>query len=100
MSAREIEEGGGYPAGLFLLPVDPNFNCAICFDVAREPTRCSHDHLFCADCIDKWLEENETCPVDRAKLTIGGLHLLMICCSSCSFSQPHILLATGHRKAI
>ena len=72
---------GGYPDRLFLQPVDENFKCSICIGVAREPTLCNNDHLFCAGCIDMWLKQNSTCPFDRAALT-RGLILLKLLCSS------------------
>jgi hypothetical protein len=69
-SSSDIE--GGYPPDLFVIPFEHDeFNCAICFDIAKVPIRCSHDHLFCACCIGKWLVHNATCPVDRGPLTTG-----------------------------
>jgi len=40
--------------------------CPICFYVLKNPISCSSNknaHSFCKECIDKYLEEDEKCPV-------------------------------------
>ena len=95
MAARRLRGGGGYPNELFVQPVDENFNCAICNDVAREPMLCNHDHLFCADCICTWLQYKSTCPIDRRELTTGRYLFLFFCLNF--FNLPSL---SDHRHAV
>ena len=40
--------------------------CPICYNILKNPKRCSLDsnsHSFCQECIDKYLEESDNCPV-------------------------------------
>ena len=46
-------------------------NCAICSDVIFTPfmiIECGH--IFCEECIKKWIEINNTCPTCREKIIL------------------------------
>ena len=49
-----------------------NTECYICLDILL-PNSCMRrlkicEHKFCIDCIDKWLENNKTCPICKRNL--------------------------------
>ena len=49
-----------------------NTECYICLDILL-PNSCMRQlkicqHKFCIDCIDKWLENNKTCPICKRNL--------------------------------
>ena len=37
--------------------------CSICEDVLVKPHQCKEGHMYCYNCIDNWLKEEEYCPV-------------------------------------
>ena len=40
--------------------------CPICYNILNNPIKCSYypnSHSFCKDCIDKYLEESDYCPI-------------------------------------
>ena len=40
--------------------------CPICYNILEEPKFCSsnkNSHYFCKECIDKYLEQNNKCPI-------------------------------------
>ena len=43
-------------------------NCSICQDTYHDPAMLHCKHIFCGDCVAKWLEKNTTCPMCRAKV--------------------------------
>ena len=48
--------------------------CTICTDVVNDPMQTPCDHLFCKECINKWLNGGQrTCPVDREQLSLDKL---------------------------
>ena len=47
--------------------------CTICTDVVKDPLQTPCDHLFCKECITRWLNEQRTCPVDREQLSLDKL---------------------------
>ena len=48
--------------------------CSVCTDVVQEPVQTPCDHVFCSECIIRWLEEGRrTCPIDRQDLTFEVL---------------------------
>ena len=50
------------------------FICSICTDVVECPVQTPCQHLFCNDCIRRWINEgNQTCPEDRQSLTVNAL---------------------------
>ncbi|KAH9413319.1 E3 ubiquitin-protein ligase NRDP1-like [Dermatophagoides pteronyssinus] len=42
--------------------------CSICTGVLEDPLTTHCDHLFCNDCINDWLRDHHTCPIDRCPL--------------------------------
>jgi SUMO ligase MMS21 Smc5/6 complex component len=42
--------------------------CSICFDPYLHPVTLSCNHVFCEHCIYEWLENEDTCPVCRARV--------------------------------
>lgn len=58
----------------FVQPVNRDFICSICEDVFENPVeRRSCEHIFCHECITRWLSYNSICPIDRERVT--GLEL-------------------------
>jgi len=50
------------------------FICAICTDVVENPVQTPCQHLFCNECIRRWINEgHRTCPEDRQALTANVL---------------------------
>jgi E3 ubiquitin-protein ligase NRDP1 len=50
------------------------FICSICTDVVENPVQTPCQHLFCNDCIRRWIKEGrKTCPEDRQRLTASSL---------------------------
>jgi hypothetical protein len=51
------------------------YTCSICQDILRDPivTNCCL-HTFCKECMNSWLETNNTCPFDRKKLEKINYH--------------------------
>lgn len=53
-----------------------DFKCNICTDWLLEPQTTDCGHLFCAECIERWLEESDTCPICRHRCkTFPCLHV-------------------------
>ncbi len=52
------------------------YTCSICQDIFRNPvvTNCCLQ-TFCKQCINDWLETNNTCPYDRKPLNRSHLSL-------------------------
>lgn len=51
-------------------PVNKDFVCSICEDVFENPVeRKACQHIYCHECITRWLLYNPTCPIDRQRLT-------------------------------
>ncbi|XP_065583305.1 E3 ubiquitin-protein ligase NRDP1-like isoform X2 [Artemia franciscana] len=54
--------------------VDSSFICSICNDVLEDPQQAPIcEHAFCKICISQWLNTNQSCPLDRERLTISDL---------------------------
>ena len=50
------------------------FICSICTDVVECPVQTPCQHLFCNECIRRWINAgNRTCPEDRQALTVNAL---------------------------
>ena len=63
--------------------------CPICLDVMEEPRKFSGcDHHFCKACIEKWMEDEDTCPVCRTHgliispdmVVVDGIRALPVKC--------------------
>ena len=52
------------------------FECRICMEKSENPVVTQCGHLFCKECIDRWLNQNNsklTCPVCKAGVSIERL---------------------------
>lgn len=49
--------------------------CAICLEDIKEPHKTKCNHVFCKDCIVKWSNVNNTCPMCRFNMVVD-LNLL------------------------
>ncbi|KAH9399093.1 E3 ubiquitin-protein ligase NRDP1 [Tyrophagus putrescentiae] len=58
----------GYDTEQFEGPIAEELICVICTGVLADPVTTHCDHLFCAACINDWLRQNRTCPIDRGPL--------------------------------
>ena len=48
--------------------------CSICTDVVQNAVQTPCQHLFCKNCIKRWINEGKRiCPVDRQQLTLNDL---------------------------
>jgi len=44
-------------------------NCSICFENMKDNIKLKCDHIYCSECIKKWLtERSNTCPTCRAEI--------------------------------
>lgn len=55
------------------------WTCPICFDKLQSPVVTYCGHVFCYDCIDRWLQKSDKCPictkhVDRNDLIVVPGH--------------------------
>ncbi len=55
----------GYDVARFTSEISEELICSICSEVLESPLTTECEHLFCRDCINDWLRENRTCPIDR-----------------------------------
>ena len=53
--------------------VDPELICCICANVFEDPTESPCQHVFCRECISRWLQDKNTCPTCRSPLRLGDL---------------------------
>lgn len=49
----------------FVGEVNSNLICPICMCVLNDPVQDENEHTFCKICINRWLEHQVTCPIDR-----------------------------------
>lgn len=63
----------GYDFGRFTAEIDEDFHCVICTMVLENPVQSPCEHIFCNDCVVKWLLVKESCPVDQRLLRVGDL---------------------------
>ena len=49
--------------------------CTICTEVVKDPVQTPCEHLFCKECITKWLtgEHEKNCPIDRQAVSLNDL---------------------------
>ncbi|KAG1714583.1 E3 ubiquitin-protein ligase NRDP1 [Nymphon striatum] len=64
----------GYEVTRFEGDVDEELICPICTGVLEDPLQAPQcEHAFCSSCIQKWLSQQNTCPVDRQNITFSQL---------------------------
>ncbi|KAL7058286.1 hypothetical protein AAHC03_017114 [Spirometra sp. Aus1] len=54
--------------------ISPHLFCPICTEVFNHPFRAPCGHSFCFTCIEPWLKNNNTCPIDRKHVVRASLH--------------------------
>jgi len=55
--------------------IEDEFICSICHDVLKDPVLVETcEHTFCANCIQHWIKNNRTCPIDRSEIQNIHLH--------------------------
>lgn len=59
----------GYDLERFVGVIDEELKCPICCGVLEDPMQgMDCEHAFCRKCIQQWMRNSETCPVDRQSL--------------------------------
>ena len=53
--------------------VDTQLVCCICANVFEDPTESPCRHVFCRECILRWLQEGNTCPICRSPLRLRDM---------------------------
>jgi E3 ubiquitin-protein ligase NRDP1 len=64
----------GFDEKRFVNEIEDEFKCGICEEVMENPimtTKC--EHIFCNQCINQWLQSNNSCPIDRFGLNSSKL---------------------------
>ena len=51
--------------------------CSICAGVLEKPLETSCQHLFCGECIQKWLSKRKSCPHCRKNITTADLRQVL-----------------------
>jgi len=60
----------------FVSDVSESFNCDICLELLDDPRQCLEGHLFCLECVTRWLNhhpDNQSCPTCRTPISQEGL---------------------------
>ena len=55
----------GYDVARFVGEISEELICSICSEILENPLTTDCEHLFCRECINDWLRDNHTCPIDR-----------------------------------
>jgi antitoxin component YwqK of YwqJK toxin-antitoxin module len=53
--------------------IDDEFLCGICHELMLSPVSCSEGHTWCKLCIEQWLQNGNSCPVDRRPIVSAAL---------------------------
>lgn len=48
--------------------VNKGLTCPICLAILKDPRQCMNGHLFCSECIYRYIKENPYCPTCRCFL--------------------------------
>ena len=64
----------GFDVDRFVNNIDEELRCQICFGVLQDPLQAVEcEHTFCRVCINEWLKNSPSCPVDRNQLRANQL---------------------------
>jgi E3 ubiquitin-protein ligase NRDP1 len=64
----------GYDVNRFDGVVEEELICPICSSILEDPIQASDcEHAFCSSCINQWLKQQPTCPVDRGPIYINNM---------------------------
>jgi E3 ubiquitin-protein ligase NRDP1 len=64
----------GYDLNRFHTNVDEELICSICSSVLEDPVQAPDcEHAFCELCISQWLNQQQSCPIDRKPITTQSL---------------------------
>ena len=64
----------GYDVDRFINEIDEELRCQVCWGVLQDPLQANEcEHTFCRVCINEWLKNSTTCPVDRNQLKVNQL---------------------------
>ncbi|CAF2537232.1 unnamed protein product [Rotaria sp. Silwood2] len=67
----------GFDIQRFPNVIDEELICSICRGVLQDPLQIpSCEHTFCRTCIEEWLSQTQTCPIDRTPIEINQLKLV------------------------
>ena len=55
--------------------IEKEIVCTICTEVVNDPVQTPCEHLFCKECITRWLtgDHGQNCPIDRQALSLNNL---------------------------
>lgn len=68
-----MNEGGGYPSGIFVIKPHDRLLCLLCNDVLHNPHQCFNGHVFCHGCIEAYISLNCKCPLCNISLSAADL---------------------------
>lgn len=63
----------GYDLKLLVGEIDDQFRCSICGMILENPMVTPCNHVFCDECIGRWLNVAASCPIDSCSLTVHDL---------------------------
>ena len=65
----------GYDLATFVdESIDEELVCPICKGVLQSASYAPNcEHAFCTDCIKEWLNQHQTCPLDRTNLEFNQM---------------------------
>lgn len=66
--SSEFQEGSVIDKYLNKRNVDTGETCPICLQDSKSMIKTDCDHVFCKECIKKWLDNNNSCPCCRKGL--------------------------------
>jgi hypothetical protein len=66
--AKTAGGGGGAPTKPQRAPSAMDEECPMCLDPFEDPFKTHCGHVFCKECVQKWVADTPTCPMCRAEL--------------------------------
>lgn len=70
---QALDLAGADEARKEISEIEDELICHICFCLLENPVIFPCEHLFCWECIYKWLEYQRLCPVDRKRITLDDM---------------------------